>query len=127
VSLAKKWLQRRIAFAAQMRSRGGGPLFDIINAVGDLPIEDDDPAADARPFGHRPRLLSLSQRMQLTPRRPFHSTGIAARHRRPAMRQTCRAGLSPLLWQRPRALLGVVSYCALSSEETFRQLPVDRQ
>ena len=44
MSLAKKWLQRRIAIATDML-RHSGPMFDIINAVGDLPIEDNDPAA----------------------------------------------------------------------------------
>ena len=44
MSMAIKWLQRRIAFATSMR-RHSGPMFDIINAVGDLPIDDDDPAA----------------------------------------------------------------------------------
>ena len=44
MSLAKKWLQRRIAIATNML-RHSGPMLDIINAVGDLPIEDSDPAA----------------------------------------------------------------------------------
>ena len=61
MSLAKKWLQRRIAFATSMR-RHSGPMFDIINAVGDLPIEDDDPARCWERAPNRPAVAAASQR-----------------------------------------------------------------
>ena len=52
MSLAKKWLHWRLAIATSMR-RHEGPLYDLINAVGDLPIEDDDPSK-ALPGGAKP-------------------------------------------------------------------------
>jgi hypothetical protein len=69
VSLAKKWLQWRIAFAAQLRRRGG-PMFDIINAAGDLPIEDDDPAALPQ-VGTKPPPEEVASTAPPAPARPL--------------------------------------------------------
>ena len=67
MSLAKKWLQRRIAIATTMM-RHSGPMFDIINAVGDLPIEDDDPAAFGK--GTEPPRVHLPTTMIRPPSSP---------------------------------------------------------
>jgi hypothetical protein len=69
VSLAKKWLQRRIAMATSML-RHSGPMFDIINAVGDLPIEDDDPAALPQ-TGTKPPPEEVASTVPPAPARPL--------------------------------------------------------